>query len=97
MSLSRHAGMRAQQRGVPHATLEALLTFADGETPAGGGCLVLRLSRVALSDPELRAALGGQADRLGSLAAVISNDGEIVTILHDRGAAAGRRYRRAHC
>jgi hypothetical protein len=96
MSLSRHAGTRAQQRGVPHAALEALFAYADGETPAGGGCSVLRLSRTALSSPEIRAALGRQADRLGSLAVVINGDGEIVTVLHDRGGAAGRRYRRAH-
>ena len=96
LALSRHAATRANQRGVPADTLRALIAYADVEQPAGGGRVVLRLSRERLRDRELRRTLGGTCDRLRTLALVWSQEtGEVVTVLHDRGGAQGRRYRRA--
>jgi hypothetical protein len=95
-SLSRHAETRSRQRGVSHTLIEALIQFADMEGPAGCNCTFLRVSRKGLSDPVLRERIGGDIDRLGSLALVLGEDGEIVTVLHDRGGSGGRRYRPAH-
>lgn len=95
--LTRHGAARAAQRGVNGETLAALIAWADVEAPVGGGCTALRLSRRRLADRDLRAALGPCADRLSALAVVLSDDtGEVVTVLHPRAGAAGRRYRRAH-
>jgi len=95
--LTRHANIRASQRGVTHDLLDALIAYADFEIRAGGGCTVLRCSREGLRDRELRASLGPKADRLASLAVVMADDsGEIVTVLHDHGRSCGRRYRRSH-
>jgi len=97
LTLTRHATIRAQQRGVPHGVLNALIAHADLEAPVGSGCTVLRFSRERLMDRDLRAALGATADRLGSLAIVLSDDtGEVVTVLHDHGGSEGRRYRRGN-
>jgi hypothetical protein len=94
--LSHHAGVRANQRGVTGALLEALLTWADVEAPAQGGCTLVRFSRERLADRSLRAHLGAAADRVASLAAIIGETGEVVTVLHAHSGRAGRRYRRGH-
>lgn len=97
IALSRHAMVRANQRGVTHDVLDALISHADFEAPCGGGCTVLRLTRDRLLDRDLRASLGPNFDRLKDLAVVVADDtGEVVTVLHDHGRADGRRYRRAH-
>ena len=35
LSLSRHAAIRVQQRGVAHAKIEAIMNHADVATPNG--------------------------------------------------------------
>lgn len=97
LPLTRHADLRAKQRGVTHATLEALIAYADVEAPVGSGCTAIRLSRGRLQDRELRSNLGPLADRLRSLSAIVANNsGDVVTVIRDHGRAAGRRYRRAY-
>jgi len=97
LSLSRHAAVRANQRGVTNAMLNALISYADYEAAAGDGCTVLRLSRDVLADRDVRRTLGAMADRLKNLAVVWSSaTGEVITVLHDHGKAAGRRYRPSH-
>jgi hypothetical protein len=95
LSLTRHASVRAQQRGVPHRVINALATWADVEIPVGGGCVALSLSRRQMSDRGLRASLGAELDRLAGVALVADETGAVVTVLHDCGGAGGRRYRRA--
>ncbi len=96
LALSRHALTRANQRGITHQLIRDLLELADVEEPVGGGCTVLRLSRRQLRDRDLRARLGSRADRLQNIALVWSAEGEIVTVVHDHGGRAGRRYRPVH-
>ncbi len=96
-ALTRHAAVRANQRGVTHQMLDALIAWADVEASVGGGCTALSFSRQRMLDRDLRAVLGAAADRLTSLAVVLCDDtGDVVTVLHDRGGAQGRRYRRPH-
>jgi len=95
-SLTRHAAVRANQRGVTIELIEALLLYADIEFSVGGGCTCLRCSREALKAAELRARIGSIAEQLRGLRAIVADDdGQIVTVLHDHGNGAGRRYRRA--
>ena len=73
------------------------VAWADMESPVGGGCTAVRLSRARLQDRDLRVLLGANADRLRSMAVVMADGtGEVVTVLHDHGGASGRRYRRGH-
>jgi hypothetical protein len=65
LALTRHASVRANQRGVTNSMLETLIAHADIEAAVGGGCTVLRLSRQSLRDGELRVSLGPSLDRLG--------------------------------
>lgn len=96
MSLSRHAIVRANQRGVPHALLQNLIDHADVETPVGGGCIALSISRSRLQEEDTRRSFGSAIDRVAGLAVICSgDDGAVVTILHERGPV-GRRYRAAH-
>jgi hypothetical protein len=94
--LTRHAAVRANQRGITQQSVEAVIAWADVELPARDGCSILRFSRERLADRDLRATLGALADRVRSLALVVACDtGEVVTVLHDHGRARGRPYRRA--
>ena len=96
-SLTRHATTRANQRGVTLELINALLMFADVEVPVDDGCTCLRCSRKALAVADLRGMLGSIAERLKGLRAIVADDtGQIVTVFHDHGRAAGRRYRRLH-
>lgn len=91
-SLSRHAEVRLGQRGVTAAMLGALIEHADIESPVGGGCYALALSRRARAGTDLRAALGDATERLADLSVVVSEDGTVVTVLHRLRSRAGRRY-----
>lgn len=97
VSMSKHAIARANQRGVTHQMIADLIAYADVEEAAGDGCMVLRVSRRQLQDRSIRSSLGVRADQLQSVAVVWSAwSGEVVTVLHDHGGKAGRRYRPAH-
>lgn len=92
--LSNHAKTRANQRGIYHEMMEAVLRHADHEVPVGDGCYALQLSRRQLRDPKLKARIGSSFDRLAGLVLICcSGSGEIVTVMRGRGPAA-RRYRR---
>ena len=96
IDLSRHAQMRANQRGVPNNLLDVIMAYADVDAPVGGNCTVIRISRARLLDQDVRQAAGANIDRLKSLALVWSEtSGQVVTVLHEAGQA-GRRYRRGH-
>lgn len=95
IAYSKHAAVRSQQRGVGRHLIEALMTYADYDAPVGGGCMVLRMTRDRLNDPDLAASLGADRERLRDLSIVWSErTGEIVTVLRPRRGRAGRRYRR---
>lgn len=96
-TLSSHAKLRANQRGITHKMIGDVIAYADIEAPAGSGCTVLRVSRERLKDRALKAELACNPDKLSSLAIVWSEDSaEIVTVLIDHGRAKGRRYRKPH-
>jgi len=97
LTLSRHAAVRTQQRGMPHHLLHAFLDHADIDAPAGGHCRLLRISRERLRDRSVREELGADADRLARLAVIWSSEtGTIVTVMHQHAGGAGRRYRATH-
>jgi len=97
VSLSQHALVRANQRGITHEMIRDLITYADIEAPVGGGCTVLRVSRERLRERDLRSRLASNPDKLTCLALVWSDEtAEVVTPLVDHGGAKGRRYRRPH-
>lgn len=96
-ALTRHAAVRANQRGVPHHLIDALFANADVDAPIGGGCRLLRVSRERLRDRAVRRALGAEADRMARLAVIWSDEaGAVVSVLHHFDGRRGRRYRATH-
>jgi len=97
VALSKHAAMRANQRGVTHRMIEDLIACADVEAPVGRGCTVLRVSRACLKDRALKGAISTSPEKLSSLALIWSDQtAEVVTLLIDHAGARGRRYRPSH-
>lgn len=92
--ISHHARRRSQQRGIPLSLVENILDHHDRDAAVGNDCRVLRVSRNAA---RTFAATGGDrqtADRLPGIAVVWSDrTGRVVTIIHDGGNRAARRYR----
>ena len=86
-SLSRHAELRCQQRGVSGRLLDLFLQHYDVDRPAGGNRRLLAVKRTTVCAIE-----GG--DRLGNLIAIADDaSGAIVTVAHVSRSRRGRRYR----
>lgn len=90
--ISRHAAIRAQQRGVQVSTISFIFSFADTQVYVGNSCKAHSLSRrAALRLRELRHP-PHDIDRARRVTVITSPDGEVITVFHDR--RGGRRYRR---
>jgi hypothetical protein len=85
--LTAHAERRCRQRGINSNRLETLLEHADIEVPVGGSCFALKVSRRAA-----RSIRG--FDGIANICAIISNTGDLRTILQVRTGPRGRRYRK---
>ena len=92
---TRHAAIRAQQRGVRRRELPHLLECGSLERPLAGGAASLMLSR---DDCAELLAGGCHPDVVAQLrrrAAVCGEDGTVLTILVPHGSR-GRVYRHGH-
>jgi hypothetical protein len=86
LTISRHAARRMAQRGITRRRLAALLENADREAFVGSGATSLSVSRKTAGALNLD-------DRLSGFAAILGDDGTIITILPMAPGRAGRRYR----
>ncbi|HMW42695.1 hypothetical protein [Plasticicumulans sp.] len=88
-SMSRHARVRQQQRGIPPLIVEWLLAYGSHEHD-GHGATIRYFDRAART--RLGRAVGTEVvERLGDLCnsyAVVAHDGTVIT--------TGHRYRRIH-
>jgi len=88
---SRHAAVRAQQRGIMPTQVDAVVRYADMETRRGDGCAAIWISRRELrrlgpSTPE-----GVSTDRLQGVTVLQSSDQACVTVFRNRRSSAYRR------
>ena len=88
--VSNHATTRCQQRGVLLQVLSSLLDHGDRSVPVGGGCTAISLSRNEAARLRRTGYYPAMLERLVGLTAVVSGDGQVVTVLH----ATDPRYRR---
>jgi hypothetical protein len=91
MICSDHAVIRAQQRGITPAQMEAVLRYADLEARRGDGCTSLwiskrELQRLGPSTPE-----GVSIDRLQGLTLLQGTDDACVTVFRNCRSKAYRR------
>jgi hypothetical protein len=91
MSFSRHATVRARQRGVLPAQASALLVHGDMEVRRGSGCYAIWISKRALRRLGPITPEGVPTDRLRGLTVVQSDRELSVTILRN---GRGKTYRR---
>lgn len=91
MVCSRHATIRAQQRGITPTQIDAILLYADMEACRGDGCSSLWISKTELrrlgpSTPE-----GVSTDRLQGVTVLQSSDQACVTVFRNLRSKAYRR------
>lgn len=92
--ISRHARQRSQQRGIPLSLVEKIVDYHDRDAAVGDDCRVLRVSRKAARTFAATSGDRQTAERLPDIAVVWSDKtGRVVTVIHDGGNRAARRYR----
>lgn len=91
-SCSRHASVRAQQRGITPAQIDAVRRYGDREAPRGHGCVSVWISRRKLQQLGALTPEGVSTDRLHGVIVLQSRDQEAITVLRNRNA---KTYRRA--
>jgi hypothetical protein len=91
--LTKHAERRAKERGLPWRIISAICANSDRQTPVGGGCVSLMVSRSELQD--LAGSIpADDRERMQGVAVVVDADTEaVVTVLHVN-RRNGSRYRR---
>jgi hypothetical protein len=90
--VTQHARSRAQQRGVSHATIETILTFADREIVVGGGLRSRFVSRARLRRLAGIVLPPSECERADGVVLVI-DEGEntVISVVKPRGRR-GQRY-----
>jgi hypothetical protein len=88
---SRHAAIRARQRGITRAQVDAVIGYADMEAHRGNGCASIWISsrefrRLGPLTPE-----GISTDRLRGLTVLQSDDQACLTVFRNRKSKAYRR------
>lgn len=92
---TKHSEKRMRQRGVTDDVLDTLVGWADIAVPVCGGDTSLWLSREGAKELAAEGVSRHHVDRLKGLAAVVTRDGVVKTVLVVRKSGRGkRRYRR---
>jgi hypothetical protein len=78
---SYHATVRAQQRGITPAQIDAVVRYSDMEARRGDGCASIWISRKELQRLGPRTPEGVPTDRLHGLTVLQGGDQVSVTIL----------------
>jgi hypothetical protein len=86
---SRHAVVRAQQRGITPAQIDAIMQYADMECPRGDGCVSIWISRKELSRFGSSTPEGVSTDRLQGVT-VVQGDEACITVFRNRKSKAYR-------
>lgn len=89
---SNHAMIRAQQRGITPAQIDAIMRYADMERPRGGGCVSIWISRKQLGRFGSSTPEGVSIDRLEGVTVLQGGDEACVTVFRNRKS---KTYRRA--
>jgi hypothetical protein len=90
-SHSDHLLVRAKQRGIGGAEIDAVERYADKETCRGRGCVALWISRPELERLGPRTPEGVSTDRLKGLIVLESHDQTGITAFRNRKSKAYRR------
>ena len=89
--LSRHATIRAQQRGITPAQLEAIIRYADMEVRRGSGCASVWISSKELQRLGPRTPEGISTDRLRGVTVLQAGDDACITVFRNQISKAYRR------
>ena len=87
---SRHATIRAQQRGITHEQIDAVARYADKEALRGDGCLAIWISKKELRRLGPCTPEGVSTDRLRGLTILVGEDRTCVTAFRNQTSKSYR-------
>ncbi len=91
--LSKHAGKRAQQRGISRQTMNLVMERADQFRDAGDGCVMCWISRRQCAQLRSEGLAAAQIERATNVVLVIQSAvGVIVTTMHGNKVRARFRH-----
>ena len=90
-SFTSHGRVRAQQRAVRRAYIDAVIGYADMEARRGNGCSSIWISERELRRLGPRTPEGIPTDRLQGLMVLQGSDQACVTVIRNRRTSAYRR------
>lgn len=93
-SFTRHARVRAQQRGVRRAYIDAVIGHADMEARRGNGCSSIWISERELRRFGPRTPEGIPTDKLQGLMVLQGSDQACITVIRNRRTRVYRRNAR---
>jgi hypothetical protein len=92
--LTRHAQVRAQQRGIRQQTIAVILVHGDLQLHAGEGLISIRLTKRRLRGLQKTQVPAAVREKAAGIILLLDPVTEtVVTVMHDVGRE-GRRYRR---
>jgi hypothetical protein len=91
---SKHALIRARQRGISLDQIDAVARYGDVEHVRGGGCVAIYISKKTLKGLGPRTPEGVITDRLRGVTVLQSSDLGCVTVFRNQDSRAYRRRTR---
>src|SRR4051812_24048216 len=91
MVCSRHATIRAQQRGITPTQIDAVVRYADMEACRGDGCASIWISRKELRRLGPATPEGVSTDRLHGVTVLDGSDQDCITVFRNRKVKTYRR------
>jgi len=93
LNLSKHAAKRMSQRGIRHIDIQLLIAYSDLVLPRGNHSSSYTMTERAYRDMLESDVPIQVADRIRNMCAIVSWDGEVVSVMKLFGSR-GKRYRR---
>lgn len=93
MNMSKHAMVRAQQRGIRGSVLDLILTLGDRKTRVAGGLWAISMSDDRATELRRAGVPAQELERVRGVNAIVNLEREmVVTVEH--AIANSRRYHR---
>ncbi len=93
MHMSKHATVRAQQRGIRQSVLDLILSLGDRKVRVAGGLWAVSMSNHRAAELRRAGVSAQEIERVQGINAIVNLD-RMVVVTVEHAVADGRRYHR---